>query len=241
MSSPSHRLSLTTVLRKRCKTPKKSGSFQQLLQTQSLAAPLTNLNLRFALFRRALRGVLIGFLFFYCGDALVNAGQLMGESWCAAHTHALCRRRRLLRCRRRRYPPPLQAPRGNAAGDAHYHYSQPMASKRSASPSFNQCSKRTVLSLFTEMFEARLTQGALPPLPPPKSLALALPHLSTHARSLLLFLKLLPSAALLKKLVDAIKARPSPPPHLQSTQPPTEASNQTQNPYSIRPHRMTML
>jgi hypothetical protein len=87
--------------------PKKIGSFQQLLQTQSLVAPLTNLNLRFALFRRALRGVLIDFLFFYCGDALVNARQVMGESWCAAHTHALCRRRRRLRCCcRRRYPPP---------------------------------------------------------------------------------------------------------------------------------------
>jgi hypothetical protein len=52
---------------------------------------------------------------------------------------------------------------GNAAGNA--HYSQPTASKRSASPSFHQCSKRTVLSLFTEMFEARLTQGAPPPPP----------------------------------------------------------------------------
>jgi hypothetical protein len=105
--------------RKRCKTQKKSGSFQQLLQTQSLAAPLTNLNLRFALFRRALRGVLIDFLFFYCGDALANARQVMGESWCAAHTHALCRRRRRLRCRRRRRypPPPIPAAAASSLGE----------------------------------------------------------------------------------------------------------------------------
>ena len=68
-------------------------------------------------------------------------------------------------------PPPPQAPWGMR--QATHNIPNQWLQSAALPPLFTSVLKRTVLSLFTEMFEARLTQGAPPPLQEPRSHATA--------------------------------------------------------------------